>query len=97
MGIPGGGELLQHLDDLGVGRDEVDAVVHTHLHPDHCAWDTDDDAGGEITFSNATVYVSRLELDHWSQPELDGNDRAAIARKNTRPLPRRRSAPADRR
>jgi len=85
MGIPGGGELLLRLDELGVGRDEVDTIVHTHLHPDHCAWNTNADAGGEVTFPNATVYVARAELDHWRGPDLDGNDRAEVARKNTQP------------
>jgi len=85
MGIPGGGELLLRLAELGVGRDEVDTIVQTHLHPDHCAWNTDDDAQGEITFPNATVYVARAELDHWAQSDLDGNDRAELARRKTSP------------
>jgi glyoxylase-like metal-dependent hydrolase (beta-lactamase superfamily II) len=82
---PGGGELLDRLDEFGVGRDEIDRVVHTHLHPDHCAWNTNVDAAGEITFPNATIYVARAELDHWEQAELDGDFVAKIARANTRP------------
>jgi len=84
QGFPGGGELLDRLGELGVGRDEVDRVVHTHLHPDHCAWNTDDEAG-EITFPNATLYAARAELDHWLQAELDGDFVAETARANTRP------------
>lgn len=82
--FPGGGELMLRLDELGVGRDEVDRVVHTHLHPDHCAWNTDADAGGEITFPNATIYAARAELDHWLKSELDGDFVARTARANTR-------------
>lgn len=85
MGIPGGGELLLRLEELGVGRDEVDTIVQTHLHPDHCAWNTDDDAGGEITFPNATVFVARAELEHWNGSDLDGDDRAGVARRKTSP------------
>jgi len=55
MGIPGEGELLLGLAELGVGRDEMDRIVQAHLHPDHCAWNTDDDAQGEIALPNATV------------------------------------------
>ena len=86
MGVPGGGELLQRLDELGVGRDEVDRIVHTHLHPDHCAWNTDDDHDGAITFPNATIYLAKAELDHWTQSALDGDDRASVARRKTQPF-----------
>jgi glyoxylase-like metal-dependent hydrolase (beta-lactamase superfamily II) len=86
MGIPGGGELLARLADLGIAPSEVDTIVHTHLHPDHCAWNTDDDAGGAIAFPSATVYVARAELAHWEQPALDGDDRAALARRKTQPF-----------
>jgi glyoxylase-like metal-dependent hydrolase (beta-lactamase superfamily II) len=86
MGIPCGAELLQRLDELGVGRDEVDRIVHTHLHPDHCAWNTDDDHEGAITFPNATIYLAKAELDHWTQSALDGDDRASVARRKTQPF-----------
>ena len=85
MGIPGGGELLLRLAELGVARDEVDTIVQTHLHPDHCAWNTDGDADGAITFPNATVYVARAELEHWNGSDLDGDDRAGVARRKTGP------------
>ncbi len=69
LGTPGCGELLQRIAELGVALDEVDAVVHTHLHPDHVGWNVDGErasAGAEaLVFPNATVYVSRTELDYW--------------------------------
>lgn len=71
MHIPGGGELLQRLAALGVQRDEVDRVAHNHLHGDHCGWNIDDDAGGAITFPNATVYVAQRELDYWTGAAAD--------------------------
>ncbi|MEX2032652.1 MAG: MBL fold metallo-hydrolase, partial [Dehalococcoidia bacterium] len=57
MGIPGGGELLDRIQEIGVAREEIDAVFHTHLHPDHCGWNADDE--GELTFPNAEIVVSR--------------------------------------
>jgi glyoxylase-like metal-dependent hydrolase (beta-lactamase superfamily II) len=35
----GGARLLEELASAGAGPDEVDLVVHTHLHVDHVGWD----------------------------------------------------------
>ena len=86
MGIAGGGELLMRIGELGVELSDIDAIVHTHLHADYCAWNTDDDRDGAITFPNATVYVSRAEVDHWTQSALDGDERAGVARSKIGPL-----------
>jgi glyoxylase-like metal-dependent hydrolase (beta-lactamase superfamily II) len=83
MGIPGGGELLDRLADLGVAREEVDGVVHTHLHPDHCGWNVQED--DELTFPNATVYVAARELEFWLNDPGAPADRAEVARKQTLP------------
>ena len=71
LGTPGCGELLERIGELGVALKEVDAVVQTHLHPDHVGWLIDEDRDNALTFPNATVYVSRTELDHWLSPEAD--------------------------
>ncbi len=71
LGTPGCGELLERIAELGVALEEVDAVVQTHLHPDHVGWLIDEDRDNALTFPNATVYVSRTELDHWLSPEAD--------------------------
>jgi glyoxylase-like metal-dependent hydrolase (beta-lactamase superfamily II) len=83
MGIPGGGGLLDRLDELGVGRDEVDAVVHTHLHGDHVGWNVQED--DSLTFPNATVHVAAVELDFWLNSPDAPEDRAAVARRNVLP------------
>jgi glyoxylase-like metal-dependent hydrolase (beta-lactamase superfamily II) len=67
-GAVSGGALLERLAENGVEPATVDTIVHTHLHFDHCGWDVDDDADGAITFPNATVHVSRPELDYWMGP-----------------------------
>ncbi len=83
MGIPGGGELLQRIEELGVSREEIDSVVHTHLHPDHCGWNVQE--GDELTFPNATIYVASAELDFWLNSPDAPQDRAAVARQQTLP------------
>ena len=35
------GDLLGQLRAQGVGADDVDVVVHTHLHQDHVGWNVD--------------------------------------------------------
>ncbi len=71
LGAPGCGELPERIAELGVALEEVDAIVQTHLHPDHVGWLIDEDRDSVLTFPNATVYVSRTELDYWLSPEAD--------------------------
>ena len=83
MGIPGGGELLDRIAELGVDRGEIDGVVHTHLHPDHCGWDVGE--ADELTFPNATIYVSATELDFWLNSADAPEDRATVAKRHMLP------------
>jgi glyoxylase-like metal-dependent hydrolase (beta-lactamase superfamily II) len=50
----------------GVDLKEVDAVINTHLHFDHCGWNTTRGADGAITptFPNARYYAHRGEVAH---------------------------------
>jgi glyoxylase-like metal-dependent hydrolase (beta-lactamase superfamily II) len=80
MGMPGGGELLERIAEQGVAREQIDDVVHTHLHADHCGWDVCGDDGRELTFPNATIHVARTELEYWLDPVREGEDRAQQAR-----------------
>lgn len=58
---PGGG-LVDQLARLGVQPQEVDLVVNTHLHSDHCGGNTRFE-GDQIVpvFPNAEYWVQRLE------------------------------------
>ena len=71
LGHPGSGELVRRIEELGVSTEEIDTIVHTHLHPDHCGWNVDSDDDGALVFPNATIYVSRIELDYWLSPDAD--------------------------
>ncbi len=77
MGIPGGGELLQRLDDLGVPLGDVDRIVQTHLHLDHCGWNVGKDR--ELTFPNATIFVCETEFAFWTSEETADPERRKAA------------------
>jgi glyoxylase-like metal-dependent hydrolase (beta-lactamase superfamily II) len=57
------GDLVEGLARLGVASEDVDLVINTHLHSDHCGGNTRFDAAGNVvpTFPNAEYWVQRLE------------------------------------
>ncbi len=68
--------FLARFADAGFAPESIDCVVHTHLHADHCGWDTRL-AGSEWvpTFPNARHLYTQAELD-WCRaggnPGIDG-------------------------
>ena len=64
------GSLLAGLGRLGVAPEDVDIVIDTHLHGDHCAGNTRFDESGDIvaTFTNAHYVVQRREYVDAMQP-----------------------------
>jgi glyoxylase-like metal-dependent hydrolase (beta-lactamase superfamily II) len=63
------GHLLASLTALGVRPAEVDAVINTHLHFDHCGWNTAMVHGALIpTFPNARYYIQRGEWEAAAHP-----------------------------
>jgi glyoxylase-like metal-dependent hydrolase (beta-lactamase superfamily II) len=50
----------------GIKPEEVDTVINTHLHFDHCGWNTTRQEDGSITptFPNARYFVHRGEVEH---------------------------------
>jgi glyoxylase-like metal-dependent hydrolase (beta-lactamase superfamily II) len=70
------GSFLTALADAGFAREDVDAVVCTHLHFDHVGWNTMLVDGAWVpTFPNARYLVARLEYEHWR----DATDAARAA------------------
>ncbi|MCA9821267.1 MAG: MBL fold metallo-hydrolase, partial [Dehalococcoidia bacterium] len=66
------GYLLQSLAEAGVRPEEVTAVANTHLHADHCGWNTVVRDGKVVpTFPNARYYIQAGEYDVACHP----NDR----------------------
>src|SRR5580698_8398465 len=58
--------LLQSFDAAHVKPEEVDIVINTHLHFDHCGWNTTRKGDGSIvpTFPNARYFAHRGEVEH---------------------------------
>ncbi|MGQ9597840.1 MAG: MBL fold metallo-hydrolase [Anaerolineae bacterium] len=64
LNVSGQRRLLRNLADLGVGPMDIDLVINTHLHADHCGGNTVKEGVGELlpAFPKAVYCVQRLEL-----------------------------------
>ncbi len=77
--------LLGNLQARGVRPEDVSLVVNTHLHFDHCGWNTRVEEGRAVpTFPNARYVVQRGELDHARGP--NERDRASYLPDNFAPV-----------
>ncbi len=58
--------LPQSLQAAGVRPEEIDIVINSHLHFDHCGWNTTKTTSGEVipTFPNARYFAHRGEVEH---------------------------------
>jgi glyoxylase-like metal-dependent hydrolase (beta-lactamase superfamily II) len=70
----------------GIRMDEVDVVINSHLHFDHCGWNTTRRADGSIapTFPNARYFAHRGEVEH-GRLKLE-RDRVSYVAENYEPL-----------
>ena len=58
-------KLLHSLAEAGVRPEQITIVINTHLHFDHCGWNTVRRNGQvEPTFPNARYYAQKGEWDH---------------------------------
>lgn len=58
------GSIEDNLQAAGYRPEQINAVLLTHLHPDHVCGITHQ-ADGKKAFENATVYVNQAEADFW--------------------------------
>jgi glyoxylase-like metal-dependent hydrolase (beta-lactamase superfamily II) len=58
-------QLLDNLHKTGLAPEDIDIVINTHLHFDHCGWNTVR-RGDQIapTFPKAKYYVQKKEWEH---------------------------------
>ncbi|MFQ5577023.1 MAG: MBL fold metallo-hydrolase [Anaerolineae bacterium] len=81
------GTLLDNLARLGLAPADIDLVINTHLHADHCGGNTtvDPDSGQTVpTFPNAEYWIQRLE---WADASLPNErTRATYLPENYEPL-----------
>lgn len=62
FGRSGGPTLLVELERLGFAPADIDIVINTHLHGDHCGWNTRREGERVVaTFPNAEYWIQRLE------------------------------------
>lgn len=83
--LEGGGQMIERLREIGLDRRDVDVVIQTHLHSDHCGWLLGDD-GASLGFPNATVYVHERELAYWLGAESDANPMSEFVRSRIAPV-----------
>lgn len=80
------GTLLDELAAAGVRSDEVDVVINTHLHADHCGWNTcrGDDGRLAPTFPKAQYLIKRGEWE--AATHANERTRATYLDENLLPL-----------
>ena len=77
--------LLTQLEEAKIAPDEIDIVINTHLHFDHCGWNTCYKEGKAVpTFPRAKYYVQRGEWEH--AQEQHERDRVSYISDNYNPL-----------
>ncbi|MBZ5510599.1 MAG: MBL fold metallo-hydrolase [Acidobacteriia bacterium] len=78
-------QLPDNLRAGGVDPEAIDIVINTHLHFDHCGWNTYLENGKvKPTFPNARYYVHAGEVEHGRQQHE--RDRISYIRENYEPL-----------
>lgn len=81
----GSPRLPEQLAQHGVKPQDVDIVINTHLHFDHCGWDTRRvDGKARPTFPNAKYIVQRKDFEHARNPSE--RDRASFMLDNYMPV-----------
>lgn len=78
-------ELLNNLHAAGMAPEDIDIVINSHLHFDHCGWNTVYKDGRVVaTFPKAKYYVQEGEWQHGTQ-QLE-RDRVSYISDNYDPL-----------
>jgi glyoxylase-like metal-dependent hydrolase (beta-lactamase superfamily II) len=78
-------KLLDNLSAAGVAPDDIDIVINTHLHFDHCGWNTVR-RGDQVvaTFPRAKYYVQEGEVLHGHEQHI--RDAVSYISENYDPL-----------
>ena len=78
-------KLVENLTGAGVSPDEIDIVINTHLHFDHCGWNTVRKGDRAVaTFPEAKYYVQEGEWQHAQEQHV--RDAVSYISDNYNPL-----------
>jgi len=63
-------KLLENLSAAGLAPEDIDIVINSHLHFDHCGWNTLRDQNGKVvpTFPKAKYYAPQGEWQYARKP-----------------------------
>lgn len=79
------GPFLKRLEEAGFPRECIDYVLCTHLHLDHCGWNTMLVDGAWVpTFPNAQYIFAKAEYEHLKAD--DHGDSAAVLEDSIKPV-----------
>lgn len=66
-------KLIDNLATAGIAPEDIDIVINSHLHFDHCGWNTVLKDGKPVpTFPRATYYSQKEEWVHAHENQRDG-------------------------
>jgi glyoxylase-like metal-dependent hydrolase (beta-lactamase superfamily II) len=68
---PTTGQLMKTLRQAGIDPKDVDAVVMSHAHIDHCGGVMADD--GTRNFPNAQLFITQADYDFWTDQQKVGD------------------------
>lgn len=77
LGVSKGGKMTDALKKEGVAPSDIDAILLTHLDPDHFGGLVDGE--GRAVFPKAEVYLSRIERNWRLNERKDDNVKKALA------------------
>ena len=76
-------DFLGHLREAGVGPDDIDMVICSHLHIDHVGWNTVQRDGAWVpTFPNARYLLPAIDRDFWDPSDESRYSKARGAEVN---------------